>query len=179
MRNIITAGLLLAGLSVAHAQTITPGIGGVAVTGQSGAGLYIPYGGGGVTVGSPGVGSYNLSGGGYTSPYSWNQFSNPTAYNFNTGGFNYNSGVYGYGNGLSNASYYGSQYGNVIQTGGYNNYSGYNSYPSNYGYNSYPSNYGYNSYPYRGSSFGTGFGSSVTTPIVYTNTSGRVRGRGR
>ncbi len=172
MRNFLTAGLLLAGFSVAQAQVITPGIGGVAVTGQSGAGIYLPWNGGAV-VGAPGVGSYNLNGGGYTSPYSWNQFSNPTAYNFNTGGFNYNSGVYGFNNGLTTSGYYGSPYGNVIQTGGYN------SFPSNYGYSSYPSNYGYNSYPYRGSSYGTGFGSSVTTPIIYTNTNGRVRGRGR
>ncbi len=167
MRNILAAGLLLAGLSIAHAQTITPGIGGVAVTGQSGAGLYIPYGGGGVTIGSPGVGSYQLNGGGYTSPYSWNQFSNPTAYNFNTGGFNYNSGVYntgfnngfnnynGWNGGLNNASYYTTPYsnGNVIL------------------------NSGYNSYPYSGSSFGNSFGSSVTTPVIYSNGNGRGRGK--
>lgn len=181
MRHILTAGIFIAGLTMAQAQTITPGIGGVAVTGQSGAGLYIPYGGGGVTVGAPGIGSYQLNGGGYTSPYSWNQFSNPTAYNFNTGGFNYNSGVYssgwnnGWNGGLTTASYYGNPYsnGNVILN------SGYNTYPSNYGYNSYPSNYGYNTYPQYGTSFGSGFGSSVTTPFIYTNGSGRLRGRGR
>ena len=172
MRNLIAAGLLLAGFSVAQAQVITPGIGGVAVTGQSGAGLYLPYGGGGVTVGAPGIGSYQLGGGGYTSPYSWNQFSNPTAYNFNTGSFNYNSGVYGFNNGFNNgwngglntASYYGNPYsnGNVIL---------------NSGFNSYPSNRGYSNN--RRSNFGTNFGGSVYTPVIYSNTNGRVRGRGR
>lgn len=153
MRHILTAGVLLAGLSVAQAQTVTPGIGGVAITGQSGAGVYIPYGGGNVTFGAPGVGSYQ-SGVGYTSPYSWNQFNNPTAYNFNTGSFNYNSGVYGWNNGfnggLTSSSYYGSPYGSgVIQSGGYY----------------YPSNNVY---------YGTR-GSSWTTPVYYGN-NGRGRG---
>lgn len=155
MRHILTAGLLVAGLSVAQAQTVTPGIGGVAVTGQSGAGIYIPYSGGGVTFGAPGVGSYSSTSG-YTSPFSYSQFNNPYAYNFNTGSFNYNSGVYGWNNGwnsgLTTSGYYGYPYsGGVIQTGGY-----------------YPSNNMY---------YGTR-GSSWTTPVYY-NGGGRGRGRWR
>lgn len=162
-RNLMAAGVLLAGLSVASAQTITPGIGGVAVTGQSGAGVYIPWNGGGAVIGAPGVGSYNLQGGVYTSPYSWNQFSNPTAYNFNTGSFNYNSGVY-------QSGYY-SPY-----SGSY--YSGYSGYPYSSGvyqtgyYSPYTSGWG-------GSSYGTSFGGRVSTPVIYTNGGGRGRGRWR
>lgn len=150
-RNLLTAGVLLAGLSFAQAQNITPGLGGVALTGQSGAGVFIPYGGGNVTFGAPGVGTYQ-SGVGYTSPWSWNQFDNPTAYNFNTGSFNYNSGVYGWNNRLTTSGYSGSTYGGVIQSGGYY----------------YPSNTVY---------YGTR-GSSWTTP-VYSNGNGRGRWRWR
>jgi len=165
MRHLLTAGLLLAGMSVAQAQNITPGIGGVAVTGQSGAGLYIPYSGGGVTFGAPGIGSYNTNGSGYTSPFSYSQFSNPYAYNFNSGTFNYNSGVYGWNNGLTTSGYYGSPYGNVIQTSGYGGY--------------YPYSSGYSNYPYSGSSWGSSYGGSVYSPVVYTSGGGRMRGRGR
>lgn len=121
-RTLIAAGVLLAGLSTATAQTITPGFGGVAITGQSGAGVYLPYSGGTV-IGAPGLGSYNLSNRTYVSPFSYSQYANPTAYNFNTGTFNYNSGfsrlqpysgVYTSGYGYTP---YGSQ--NVILRSGY------------------------------------------------------------
>ncbi|MCU0703732.1 MAG: hypothetical protein MUF18_07125 [Fimbriiglobus sp.] len=151
-RLLSTAAMLLAGLSAAHAQTITPGLGGVAITGQSGAGVYLPWGGGAV-VGAPGVGSYILGSGTYTSPYSWTQYSNPTAYNFNTGSFNYNSGLYGWNNGLTTTSYYGTPYtsGNVIL---------------NSGYTTYPYTYG-NTY----------YGGRVYTPAATLNHRGRHRWR--
>lgn len=170
-RNILTAGLLLAGLSVAQAQTVTPGIGGVAITGQSGAGVYLPWGGGGAVVGAPGTGSYNLSTGVYTNPYSWSQYSNPTAYNFNTGTYNYNSYPY-YSNGsVYNSGYYTSPYtnGNVIQSSGYY-------YPSSSGYYQSGSGYYYpssNSYP----SGNVYYGSDVSTPVVNTRNRGRLRWR--
>lgn len=112
---LMATAITFAGLTAATAQTLTPGIGGVAVTGRSGAGVFIPYGGGSPTIGAPGVGSYTLNGGGYTSPYSWSNYSNPTAYNFNTGGFNYNSGLY-------QSGYVGTPWvggSNVIQAGSY------------------------------------------------------------
>jgi hypothetical protein len=154
-RNLMAAGVLLAGLSVAGAQTITPGIGGVAVTGQSGAGVYLPWNGSGAVVGAPGVGSYNLSGGAYTSPYSWNQFNDPTAYNFNTGSFNYNSGVY-------QSGYLGNTWtnGGLTQSGYY--------YPTGSSYY-YPAGNYYQS--------GRTWGNSVTSPRVYTTGRGRLRFR--
>lgn len=169
-RQILTAGVLLAGLSVAQAQTVTPGIGGVAITGQSGAGVYIPWSGGGAVVGAPGVGSYNLNSGSYTSPYSWSQYNDPTAYNFNTGTYNYNSYPY-YGNGVYSSNYYSSPYtsGNVIQSGSYY-------YPSSSSYY-YPASSGYtssSSYYYPSSSY---YGTQWTTPRVYTNGRGRLRWR--
>ena len=159
MRNIFTAGLLLAGVTTAHAQTITPGLGGVAITGQAGAGVYIPWNGAGPVIGAPGVGSYNLNNRSYTSPFSWSQYSNPTAYNFNTGSFNYNSGMYGWNNGLTPANYYGSPYanGNVILNSGY-------TYPGSV------FNGGYSS-PWVGTSLGT----NVVTPFLNTGGRGRMR----
>ncbi len=163
MRHLLTAGVFLAGLSIAQAQTVTPGIGGVAITGQSGAGVYIPWNGGGTVIGAPGVGSYNLGTSAYVSPYSWNQYSNPYAYNFNTGTFNYNSGVYGWNNGLTTSSYYGSPYSSgVIQTGGYY-------YPSSGSYY-YPSNTVY---------YGNGYDSSWGNRVIYSSGNGRGRGRWR
>ena len=136
--------------SVASAQTITPGIGGVAVTGNSGAGVYLPYTGGGAVIGSPGIGSYNLSSGGYVSPYSWSNYSNPTAYNFNTGSFNYNSGLY-------TSGYTPWASGNTIIQSGY-------TYPSSSSYY-YPASSGY----YSPSSYYS----------TYPSSSVRVNGRGR
>ena len=167
-RHILTAGVLLAGLTVAQAQTVTPGIGGVAITGQSGAGVYFPWSGGAV-VGAPGTGSYNLGTGVYTNPYSWSQYSNPTAYNFNTGTYNYNSYPY-YGNGMYNSGYYSSPYGsgNVVQSSYYS--------PSSSGYY-YPASSGYtsgSSYYYPSSSY---YGSQWSTPTVYTSGRGRLRWR--
>lgn len=94
MRTAYSAILLLAGLSVAHAQTITPGLGGVAVTGQRGAGVVIPWNGSGLVVGAPGVGSYNLGTGNYTSPLGLRQLNDPTVFNFNTGAFNTPGGLF-------------------------------------------------------------------------------------
>ena len=134
-RTLIAAGLAVAGLTAtATAQTITPGIGGVAITGQSGAGIYLPWSGGAVA-GAPGVGNYSLSGGGYTAPWSWNNYSNPTAYNFNTGSFNYNSGLY-------ESGFYGSPWGGVYQSGYTSPYSGNNFYGGSY-YGGYSTPYLY------------------------------------
>ncbi|MFY7951911.1 MAG: hypothetical protein ACOVT5_05345 [Armatimonadaceae bacterium] len=94
MRTVFTAILLLAGLSAAHAQSITPGLGGVALTGQRGAGVVIPWDGSGLVVGAPGVGSYNLGTGAYTSPLGLRQMNDPTAFNFNTGAFNTPGGLF-------------------------------------------------------------------------------------
>jgi hypothetical protein len=147
----------------ASAQTVTPGLGGVAVTGNSGAGIYIPYSGGRPTIGAPGVGSYTLGGGGYTAPYSWSNYSNPTAYNFNAGTFNYNTGVY-------QASALGL--GNTVLTGGSNVY-----YPSGSYY--YPTTSGTYSIPATTSFYTTGgvYSPSVAYPTVYSTGRGRFRMR--
>ena len=164
--------LALAGLlgTTASAQTITPGIGGIAITGNSGAGVYLPWGGGGATIGAPGVGSYNLGSSSYQSPFSWSNYSNPTDYNFNTNSFNYQSGYYspwtsgsnviqsGY-NYPSNSSYY------------YPNSSTY--YPASSTY--YPSSSTYypsSSYYYPSSGY-----SNYTNPAKWVNGRGRVRFR--
>ncbi len=148
MKRTYLTLLAVAGLTAAaSAQTITPGLGGVAITGQSGAGIYLPWNGG-ASVGAPGVGSYSLNGGGYTAPWAWSNYSNPTAYNFNTGSFNYSNGYYGngyYNGGVYNAGYYNTPWagGNTYIQSGYNG--GYY-YPSSNSYY-YPSS-GYTTYSY-------------------------------
>lgn len=155
MKRTFFTLLAVAGLTAAaSAQTITPGLGGVAITGQSGAGIYLPYGGG-ASIGAPGVGSYSLNGGGYTSPWAWSNYSNPTAYNFNTGNFNYNSGLY---------------------TAGYTPWAGGNTYIQS-GYNG---GYYYPTYSgYGGSSYYYPSGGYTTYSYPTFNGNGRGNGRGR
>jgi hypothetical protein len=76
LRKCLTAFALTAGLigvtSQAKAQvTVSPGLGGVTVGGErSGAGLFIPYGGGGVQFYHPSVGAWNYSDGTISPAYS-------------------------------------------------------------------------------------------------------------
>jgi hypothetical protein len=139
LRKSIAALALTAGLvgvtSEANAQvTVSPGLGGVTVGGgSSGAGLYIPYGGGGVQFYHPSVGAWNYSDGTISPAYS--SYYTP------------------YGN-----NWYGNNwYGNSAYSP-YSNY-GYNSYytpSSNWNGWSYPSS----SYYYPSSSYYPSWGST-------------------
>lgn len=88
--------------SRADAQvTVTPGVGGVTVGGQSsGAGVYIPYGGGGAQFYHPSMGAWNYSNGTISPAYS--SFYTPYS---NYGNTNFGYGTYadnGYYNPYSN-----------------------------------------------------------------------------
>ena len=175
-RNLLTAGLFLAGLSVAQAQLVRPG-----VTGQTGVNVYPPWNSGTV-VGAPGTGTYNSNTGVYNNPYSWQQPTTPPAYNFNTGTYNSNSYPYNSG-GVYNSGYYSSPYsnGNVIQSSSYYTPGSTTYYPSSGTYTSSSSYYtpsgdtyysGTSAY-YPNSVY---YGSQWSTP-VYSSGRGRWRGR--
>jgi hypothetical protein len=133
LRKSIAALALTAGLvgvtSEANAQvTVSPGLGGVTVGGgSSGAGLYIPYGGGGVQFYHPSVGAWNYSDGTISPAYS----SYYTPYGNNWYGNSAFSGYTPYsnwGNTYGNYSSFYTPYGNTMSGWGYPSTSYY--YPS-------------------------------------------------
>jgi len=124
---LVAAAVALAGLaSRADAQVhVTPGLGGVNVgVGNSGAGAFIPYGGGPASFNYPGVGSYNVTpSGNYFTPGYGSTYS-PNGY----------GGYYtpGYGTGAYQPAYSGGYYPNYSNGYVYPN-SGWN-YPGGYYY---------------------------------------------
>jgi hypothetical protein len=138
LRKAIAAFALTAGLvgvtSEAKAQvTVSPGLGGVTIGGQSSnAGLFIPYGGGGVQFYHPSVGAWNYSDGAISPAF--NNFNTPFGNNWYGNSNFYNP----YGN-------WGNTYSSYYTPSG--NWSGY-SYPSTSYY--YPSGY---SYPMWGNTY--------------------------
>jgi hypothetical protein len=128
LRKSIAVFALTAGLvgvtSEAKAQvTVSPGLGGVTVGGQSGAGLYIPYGGGAQFY-HPSIGAWNYSNGTISPAYS--SFYTP-----------YGNNLYGT---MTDSPYYNSFYTPSGNWGNpYGNYSSYYTPYSNWSGWSYPS----------------------------------------